>query len=123
MDPKPRARPARAVVGSFTAVSSHQRAPYGLALSDGNGGKVAYPDRIGQSSSISHLLCGARHLLLVLPCASRRSGSEPRLLHRSFPLYRASGRFDPSERPPGVKGGPIEVPYDVEDARTDGVVA
>jgi hypothetical protein len=27
------------------------------------------------------------------------------------------------QRPPGVQGGPIEVPYDVEYARTDGVVA
>src|SRR5262249_5061445 len=27
------------------------------------------------------------------------------------------------QRPPGVQGGPIEVAYDVEDARTDGVVA
>src|SRR5215472_16206873 len=27
------------------------------------------------------------------------------------------------QRPPGVKGRPIEAPYDVEDARTDGVVA
>ena len=76
---RPQPRAASAASAQLVQSSVHlrqfhltQRAPYGLALSDGNGGKVAYPDRIGQSSSISHLLCGARHLLLVLPCASRR---------------------------------------------------
>src|SRR5436190_14187923 len=55
------------------------------------------------------------------PRIARRLGGEPLLQFRLAPVPLPGKRI--LQCPSSVPGGPIEVPYDVEDARTDGVVA